>query len=80
MVVRYRRFGTANCPIYKGEAVKDCLDGLNVEEETDRVSRNIVTNSFRCVTSQKSEDVVYTAAEACGGRKKYYCSSVQTIL
>jgi hypothetical protein len=40
------------------------LDYLALEDEKERPSRNVTTTNQRCVTSQKSEDLNYTAVEA----------------
>jgi len=56
-------------PIFKGEAVHflDCLilfDCLTLEYGTMVCHETSVTVNIRCMTFQKSEDLIYTAVES----------------
>jgi hypothetical protein len=53
----YRRFGTA----YQFRLAESSMDCLTLEDVTDRLFHN---TSKHCVTSQKSEDLIYTATES----------------
>ena len=54
VAVSYRRFGTTYLPHLQ----------CSLEVGTDRLPEKLVNTNLRCVTSQKSEDFIYTAAEA----------------
>ena len=48
------------------------LYGLTFEDEAYKLSLTSVTANLRWVTSQKSEDFVYTAEEACNYAQMWY--------
>ena len=55
-----RRFGKPIDPIFKNQTVLDCITEVLVPAGCSETSVN--TNKL-CVTSQKSEDLIYTAVE-----------------
>jgi hypothetical protein len=56
--------GQPIAPIFKDQtAEEEFLDCLSHEGETDRLPRNVGYYNQRCVTSQKSKYLIYTAAE-----------------
>ena len=57
----YRRFGKAVGPIFKSQAVLDCV--TKVLGPTGFSETSVTTNK-RWVTPQKSEYLIYTPAEA----------------
>jgi hypothetical protein len=65
----YRHFGTAYFTSFKFQAV--LLDFLNLEGGTVEVflKRRYISTNQGCVTSQKTEDFIYTAAEASNHAK-----------
>ena len=58
------------------------MDCLSLEDGTDKLSRNFAHRLpiKRYVTSQKSEDLIYTAAEAWHYEFRYYTLMVTTCL
>jgi hypothetical protein len=59
--------GQAIGPIFEDRDQEEfLLDCLTLEDGTDSLSQNVgdITTNLRCVTSQKSVDLVYTAAGA----------------
>jgi hypothetical protein len=47
--------------IFKDQAVY--LDCLNLENGTDKLSRNVGTTNPRCIKSRKRKDLIYTAGK-----------------
>ena len=56
LVVSFHHFGTVCSSRLYGGAFK-------IEYGTDRLSRNLVNNKQRCVTSQKNDDFICVATE-----------------
>jgi hypothetical protein len=57
-----RRFGKPIDPIFKRQTVLDCVTKVLGPTGCSEMS---VTTNKRCVTSQNSESLIYTAAEVC---------------
>jgi hypothetical protein len=49
-------------PILKDQAVQD--DCSTLQYATDRLYRHVGNYNLRCVTSQKTEELIYSTAEA----------------
>jgi len=59
--VPYRRCCQPVGPIFKGQEIQELL---TLENGIDRLSRNVGKSTLRCVTCQKTAELMYIAAEA----------------